>query len=383
MRRPRSKALLATARTALVFGASVVAAACSLLTSFDGFEGASTRTDAGDDVTTPQDDGGSSGEPCAHQTWPSPSTTGAGANDTTDVGARTSAISDLKILSTVDGGPPTVGANLDGLCTCPDAPSCRSATREPLCDPTDSGIDNAGASFFRELAQQKIALDDQGLAEGVNKGKYALLVRVTGYNGQANDPEVAVAIFNGIGLEGGATAPAFNGEDTWTIDRESYPEKNFALFASKKAWVTDSVLVAEIPTLALKLRVPSASPPWQLIELGLVDAHVTARIAKTQPSSNGFTLENGLIAGRFSAKAALKQVQINGICNTDPLFGLLKTRICGVLDMPLSPGEDGRDTPCAAISVGFAFEAKAAKLGELGDPSDTIKCTVNPNEDCP
>lgn len=358
-----------------LFGGALASSvlACSLIKSFDGFEGGSLA-DAGQPEATPASfDAGD--ETCARTSWPPTPERGSGA----DIGARVVALRSLQLLG--DGTSSASGMNLDGLCTCPEKAGCRGASRDDLCD-ADGGVDNAAFSVFEDFSRAGVGLDDRGLRAGIEQSRYNILFRINGYNGEPDDPEVIVQVFDAFALEGKPvdTAPRFDGTDTWRIDHDSLPDGNLAVFTSMKAWVANGVLVAEIPALTLKLRVPSATG-FQLIMLRLVEARITATIAASE-DLQAFSLADGVLAGRLPPKSVLEQVQINGICTDSPTYEIIKTRVCNARDVALVAGDDGRDMPCGAISIGARFAATAARLGTVGTPDDAKPCTLA-SDDCP
>lgn len=342
--------------------------ACSLLKSFDGFEGRVAELEAGPSpVEASAPDAGG----CSTARWPGPP---PASTEAPDEGEVVSALSDLQVLNETG----TVrGFDIDGLCTCPEVPACRGS--EGSCD-ADGGVDNAAASFFEQFAAAgQSIVDDEGLRAGSRRGWYSVILRVVGYNGRPDDPSVTVSVLNGYELSSGgdAGAPLFDGTDEWRIDEGSFPRGQIALYSSSRAWVTNNVLVAEIPALVVKLRVPSQSGK-QLVTLEFREVRL---VAKLMPSGSSFALDEGTLAGRWSAAAVLKELQRNKVCADDPIYPTVRTILCKSLDVPLSTSDDGRDGRCRALSFGFGFTSLPARIGPIGTPVDPEKCALV-DDDC-
>lgn len=310
--------------------------------------------------------------------WPDPP---AGTDDGRDVGELASAVTQLRILDPIAQGKPQ-GFDLDGLCTCPDRPACIGGQPDKPCDTADAGIDNAGDGLFQTLAAQGVALDDTGLKMGIDMGQYGILMRVAGYNGELDDPDVKVAVFNAVAVNGDGGVPRADGTDRWTIDSESFLDANrFPTYFSTKAYVVSGVLVAELLRVVLRARIPVAPGTWSLLELDLRNAHVVARLGAR--SAKGIVLEDGRIAGRIPGTAMLTQGMRSGACRDSGVYEALKPIVCAARDLPADPGQDGRDLPCASLSVGFGFAAAPAIIAPgSGTRTDVVPCPIVPDE-CP
>jgi hypothetical protein len=360
-------------RRALVTALASFAAACSILTSFDGIGPHALPASSPDDASTMADV--EAGPPsCVHAHWPSRP---AGVDPPRDLGELTAAVTRLRILDPTTQGKP-LGFDLDGLCTCPDPAACVGQRADMPCD-TDAGIDNAGDGLFRLLAGQGLPLDDTGLRTGITAGQYGLVLRLTGYSGDASDPSVGVAFFNAVGVNGDGGVPREDGRDDWVIDEESLIDQKFPAFIATSAYVSDRVLVAEFVRLVVRARVPTGNSSWGLIELELRDAHVVASLGV--PGNGGVPLSDGQIVGRMPLASFLAQGMRSGACLDSGLYQAVKPIVCAARDLPLDPAKDGRDTPCEALSSAFGFDAIAALRSTTSatrvDPS---ACTIVPDQ---
>ena len=359
---------------AVVVGASPIVA-CSLLTSFDDISPRATESDAA--TTDAMGEGGGGEGGCAHVRWPDPpAATGAGA----DLGELTSALIELRVFDPIVQGRPQ-GYDLDGLCTCPEAPACAGAKRGEPCDPANTGVDNAGDGLFRTLSQQGLSLDDTGLRTGIQKGQYGVIVRLSGYDGERNDPEVKVAVLNAVGVNGDGGMPREDGNDQWLADDESLLDGRFPTYFSSKAYVRDGVLVAELLRLILRLRVPTGGGNYTLVELDLRNSHLVARLGARV--GKGIALSEGRIAGRVPVGALLNQAMRSGACRDSPIYEALKPTVCAARDLPLDPSKDGRDLPCDSLSAAVGFTSGPAALAPAsGTRTDPSPCPIVADE-CP
>lgn len=350
-----------------------VTSACALITSFDGFdEPKAHRDDGGTDASV------EAAPPpvCSHKRWPAPPDGGSGSEIGDVFGA-------VRAMSLVSSGPEPLGFDLDELCSCPERLACTGAQPGKPCDPRDSGIDNAATSLFAFFsAASGIALDESGLRSGLDRGRFGLVFRVSAWNGEPSDPELRVAVFNAFdvnpGTDGGAK---FDGNDKWLIDDESLVDDRIPVYPSTTAYVADGVLVAMLPRLRVKIRIPTVNEQWLLIPVEMRDVHLTARIERT---GGGITLRGGELGGRMPTASLLALAASAGVCPGTDGYRSLKPLLCDARDVPIDPGKDGRDAPCEALSMGLGFEAvPAAIVGDAGKPTDLAPCAeAGPADDC-
>ena len=356
------------------FAASLVVA-CSLITSFDGI----AHHDSVD--AAPANDGALEAEPadagCQRTRWPDPP---SGVDTGGDAGDLIAAVTQLRILEPVAQGK-SQGFDLDGLCTCPERPACAGLEPNKPCDP-EGGIDNASDSLFKQLASQGVALDDTGLRTGIEAGAYGIVIRLAGYDGRADDPEVRVAVYNAFAVNGDGGVPREDGTDQWTLDTESLLDNRFPAYFSTKAYVAGGVLVASMPRLIIRARLPVSKTKFSLFEMDLRSAYLVARIG-ARKANGGVALEDGRIAGRIPVAALLAQAMRNGACQDSAIYQALRPVVCAARDLPLDPAKDGRDAPCDSLSFAFGFSAAAALVGpDAGTRTDTSPCPIVTDQ-CP
>jgi len=363
---------------AVVVGASPIAA-CSLLTSFDDISPRTTESDAATPDSTAAESGGGEGG-CTHTRWPDPPAGGDG----TDLGEVTSALTELRVFNPLVAGQPQ-GYDLDGLCTCPDRAACAGSKPGEPCDTAGTGVDNAADGFFRILSQQGkgLSLDDTGLRTGIKKGQYGVVVRLSRYNGQRDDPNVKVEVLNAVSVNGDGGAPREDGSDQWLADKDSFIDDGgaFPTYFSTKAYVRDGVLVAELLRLTLRVRIPTGPGTWGLLELDFRNSHLVARLGAR--TGQGIALSEGRIAGRFPEAALLTQAMRSGACRDSPIYEALKPTVCAARDLPLDPSKDGRDLPCDSLSAAVGFTSGPAALAPgFGTKTDPSACPIVADQ-CP
>jgi hypothetical protein len=366
-------------RTLLAAAASLVVA-CSVLTSFDGIAPREAPPDAASDAGADVALGDASVRGCAHTRWPD---VPPGTDTGRDIGQLVTAVTQIHVVGPINEGR-SQGFDLDQLCTCPEAPSCVGSTPGEPCDVPETGIDNAGENLFRTLAGAGVSLDDMGLLTGIERGQYGVIVRIEGYDGELDDPDVKVAFFNAVtvnGDGGDGGVPRNDGTDSWTVDTESLLDGRFPAYFASRAYVSGGILVADFARLVLRARIPSAPQRWSLVQLELQSAHLVARLGPR--TAKGVSLADGTIAGRTPAAAILAQGMRSGACRDSGAYEALKPLVCASRDLALDPSRDGRDLPCDALSLAIGFAADPALIAPgSASRTDEAPCPAVA-DDCP
>jgi hypothetical protein len=365
-------------------GAGVLAAAAATATACTIFNGLTPTTtadaaveasaDAARDATldvAPQVDA----DNCNHATPAAPPAQSSPGNG---------AVTFVAALRTITGIEPgdagvVLGFDLDGVCTCPGPPSCRSQATPPAqnCD-QPGGRDLQGDGLLSIFDQAYSAMSPYGnITQHVAEGRIGILFYIGDYNGQPDDTQVTVAIYASDGLPvvgdagtsdaGVPAVPLWDGTDRWLIDSDSFITSapldgggfQYApTYVTGTAYVSQSTFVANLP--ALVLRLPFGEVPFQSV----------VATAKIVPDANGgYDLTQGQLVARMSTATIFhvlaQAVDSTGqfLCGTNPMYQELRTAVCQGADIMDTPSADNTDAGCNAISITVGFTASAAQMG--------------------
>lgn len=308
----------------------------------------------------------------------------------------------------VDGGRPQIpGFNLDLTCSVDLASSSCTSSLLPAAfetharDKSASGIDNAGFSLIEYISRFSDVLSPRGINQGIQDGRYGAVIRIDGWNGQADDDDVSIEVFPAIGVEagGGGTKPAFDEDDRWVLD--SRFQVGGVLEASTiraaRGWVTGNRLVGRFAEIVLPVFIDADPKPF---EVRVRDAILTA-LVETDGDGNA-VLRDGVVSGRWKTSDFLGQVRTiyvedsNGLEQTvlcDPvpgatlIYNSVKSTICDGRDIR-SDSRDNAGEPCDALSAAARIEAYSVKkLGTFAAPPDPgVRCVdaaIPEGDDCP
>jgi hypothetical protein len=306
----------------------------------------------------------------------------------------------LVALSVLDFAPSVVpGFNLDRTCSIDLASSsCKTNVLEPTFDrhakdKSATGLDNASFSLIDSLGSLSNLLTAPTIDRGIADGKYGAVLRITGWNGQADDDDVQIEIFPAIGLLPRADADAgFAPSDQWILDRRFQADADASRLKTVRAWVTGSQLVGRFAEISLPVFLDQDPKPF---DIRLTDAILTATLATT-------SLTNGTVAGRWKTADLLDEMRTifvkdaNGLSNTvlcEPvsaaqlLYGSLKKEVCDARDIR-GDGNDTAGLGCDAVSAAMRIEGyPVTNLGvfDAGAPVPA-RCEVDgavpPGDDC-
>jgi hypothetical protein len=198
-------------------------------------------------------------------------------------------------------------------------------------------------------------------------GKWSLLFRISGYNGQANDDKVRVDWYASGGF---GTVPLWDGTDQWPIAESTLngPDINLPKFFDASGYVTDNVLVFSVPDGQLDIAGEITK-----ISLKLTGGTVMARIEK-DPMKGTYVLRQGTIAARialqdlFQMVASFRNEEGKPFCTNEAFWGATKDAFCRGLDIQTGFAEPNK--PCNAVSFAAGFSADTAQLGSIQPSSD-------------
>lgn len=366
----------------------VIAQACSIYDASLLSGGDAGAPDAPSEVTTA--DGGT----CGTGRWPA-------RPDQDDPSTQDyefyEAIEVLDFGAIDAGVTPNFGFNLDSFCTCPMPDSCKPLGSDggapKHCD-DEAGVDNSGGALIRQFSSTAGFFDQAYINGQIAKGVFGALIRIRGYNGQANDTKVELSVYVSNGTEGiqkGTPAvPKLDGQDRWTIDPVSLlggtiPEGGAPVpnTYDLNAYVSNGFLVAN---LDFPLGIGAGNGD------GLVTIELSGSVivAKLEPYQGTFRA-TGVVGGRWPTTKLLTSIAVlhdpfdldASLCGSNGTYQALKPKICSYADITKNPVEDGKNAPCDSISIGFAFEGTPATFGSVfGRPDSGAPCGAQWTDEC-
>jgi hypothetical protein len=261
----------------------------------------------------------------------------------------------------------TIGLDLDDQCTCEgQGPTCVGPNGAMNCDGV-AGRDNAAAGLFNllTLALGASHFGSQYFSDQMAGGRYTLLLRIRGYNGTGNDFNVEVDQYVSPSTTGNII-PNWDGQDVWNvsaacIDGGEDGSVDTPLYVDPNAYVTDGVLVANLPSAALNLGGESS------VSITLTAGVVTGKLV---PQDNGqYSILNGTMAARWKSSDVFKSVSSyrdnsgHALCTCSAGYDVGHTAICDGLDILAEIKSPA--AMCDALSIGANFTAGAAMLGPI------------------
>lgn len=367
-------------RSVILTAATLAAAACHGLVGIEDSPPASATGGAGGDASTdvsldvPPDTGCKSAQPPV-----APPGADTGGDIEVVVAIREVDLGDR----TTGAGPtwPTLGYDLDKLCTCDteNVGSCK-APNKVVCDGVD-GRDNALGFFLFQIRDTfKVTdLSSENISSGIETGNNTVLIRVKGYNGTPNDAVVEASWYASDDFDVSNTVPPkWDGTDAWPVLSSSLtgtPGADGGMtynidapkYSDKKAFVVNGTLVVSLPEGELALSSKRSVTFAAAIFTG-----------KLQQGSNGWKLEDGVLAGITKVSDVLgllptvdDPITQQPICTDNLVYAGAKSLICDSPDMSIigTPAKS-----CDYVSIGIGMRADPVKLG----PVSLKKAPVSP-----
>jgi hypothetical protein len=288
------------------------------------------------------------------------------------------------------------GFDLDDACTCfPEKGSCEPPDGgKVLCD-YDGGRDNAVGPLVDIAVSLLVSkYGKQGfVTRKIDEGDFTVLLSISEWNGQADDPRVSVALYMAGTLrnvDGGRVLPSRDGGDRWTIDRNSLTNGDALVgqdctrgagcvprYRDTSAYVRGNTLVAR---LAAPLKLATTAGPLDIELTGLT------LIAQIVPEGASYRLEGELV-GRWPTDKMLGSlarltVVDEGLCK-GPYYPDFKTTVCNAADIAADPAEDRKGSPCTALSAAFSFTAGRATFAIVSAPTFPPNGCENFRDTCP
>lgn len=376
-----------TARRFLfTLGCLSTVAACTLFNSLDEYGPGQGRADASTDGpgTTP----GTDADTCQHARPPGR----PAKNGSADSARLVFAIDALYVGLPPNPGNATVGYDLDNVCTCPGPASCNAAPKKTNtannCD-GENGVDNSGAELIQTITLA--AGSDGNPNAAISEGRSGLLIQLAGYNGTPDDDDLQLTFFATSGTEldgeGKRIPPVHDGNDSWTVRRDSLFGGNgdgpnyIGANRDDHAYVANGTLVAHV----------DFPLSFGNIDAILKETVITARIEGTGASTK---LLDGRFVGRWRSSDLLTALDSvpdplvpgGGVCGSSALYQQLKGEICAAVDLRGTASEDSQQPllNCDALGMVMSFTAGTAKLGTPSDRTPPVHfCGAGYTDSCP
>jgi hypothetical protein len=244
------------------------------------------------------------------------------------------------VLRTIDLGdsPPNptlpprrfleIGWDLDGKCTTErNADLLRDSSQEKRNQVTEcrlpdwanptvdgaNGIDNSLGAIVQGVRNTVSGFTSENYTAQLEAGGVTVIVRLAGWNGQANDDKVTVdnivaAPFDSYGPEG--KTPKWDGTDEWPIASDSLVNGNPDRPKSRdtNAYVTNYQLVANLSESALRLDIGLSQLGNVKLTMVLSAAVAVCTLVPTSELGAGWVTKNCILGGRWEADDLLKQL---------------------------------------------------------------------------
>ncbi len=310
---------------------------------------------------------------------PAPRPTETGDGDELVFGLK-----DVQLDQSASNGWRRIGFNIDGLCSEELGPvaECVPPDREaePLVD-GEGGIDNAfGAEFFDLIEIISPGLEETSILSA-NNGNGVILVRIRGWNGEANDGRVEVDISQSVVGRPGTAAqteapahvirdftlyeadgtteaprPNWDGNDWLWVREENFinEDLNLPQIQDDNAYVADNTLYVRLPGL---IQIQFAGEN-RGVKVALSDGYLFAQISEDRTQ-----LVDATFAGRWSIRNLLGTARSVGVCSDEPSYNILLNKLNRIADVRATPGTGGADIECDAISVGVRFQGFRTRIG--------------------
>jgi hypothetical protein len=294
-----------------------------------------------------------------------------------------------------------IGFDLDGVCT--QSPTCLTSSPVMSCKPTGLAVPVDGNdcrdNTFGRLEVEAASIPAVGGTYGLNDdafdcalcvGDYNFLIKISGYNGQADDSQVRVDLYPSPGLvtrlPSNCGSPSwrtqsicftpdmpFTIRDTAVSTAQGGPQLPDAVVNDPNAYVKDGVIVAQLPPQTL-FWFPGYNAPATAFPLAFAQALVAGHLTKAQDGT--WAIVDGTIGGRATEQDILNGFQLIGFCpSTDAMnYTVMQSYLHANLDI-LASGKVDPNTTCDSVSVGIGFSASQATAGPLVHVPDPVACT--------
>jgi hypothetical protein len=294
-----------------------------------------------------------------------------------------------------------IGLDLDSTCTlsesCPADPAKPSLSCKPsgasvpidgnYCRDNTFGRLQVIASKVREFSEE-YGLSDDAFNCALCVGAYNFIIKVSNYDGTANDDDIRVDLYPSTGLEpilpwdcrpgsDWRTHPCFTPDrpmgvqDTALTGPITTPgELPDAKLSDPHAYVKNGYFVVALPADII-FWFPGKRALATAFPLKIKKGIATGRLGRGKDGT--WVLEDGVIAGRLPSEDMLQSFRLIGLCDPDPKYVTVRDFIQTNLDIRVAD-PSGPDQPCDAISMGVAFTAGQTTPGKAVHVDELKEC---------
>jgi hypothetical protein len=267
--------------------------------------------------------------------------------------------------------------DLDVECVPPDD------SAEPELD-GDDGIDNAFGHFVYPLIDVVLPTLEMDFRRSQTLGNGTLITRMTGWNGQDDDPRVNVVIAQSafgtsapaadvdpatgqLRAGGAAPAPLWAGDDTFFVRSDAFVAGN-----EERPRIEDSN--AYVSGRKVVLALPAGTEILFLANARSVKVSFTSAVVVGTLSPDASRLERVIVAGRWATSAMLEASGPIGICEGSGEWDIFANALDQRADVRAVAGSGGVGVACDAVSLGVTFEGYRAAWGGLAPAPAAPDC---------
>jgi cysteine-rich repeat protein len=306
------------------------------------------------------------------------------------------------------------GFDLDGVCT--NSRTCTGVTNQSSCRASSISIPYDGQlcrdNTFARLQPVIAAVPELGERFGLSednfnchlwRGTYTPVLRISGYNGEQNDPLVRLDVYASTGLEEAAPwdcpsddfrtrYPRWLASRTFGIDKSAFagtatqteagklPDSKYA---DPVAYVRNGYLVAHMPDDTVAGFYGDAMP-YRGFVMRFQKGVYVGRLIKERDGT--WSLQDGLVAGRLRKADLVRSMRDIGFCEKGDLSSFYESMLDYVEENAdvLASGAVNPSADCDAMSFAIGFQAAQLTPGRPVEVPAPIECCEpgRSREDC-
>ncbi len=274
-----------------------------------------------------------------------------------------------------------IGQDLDDLNSVAPAPMVECVPPNEDAEPPldgNGGIDNVFGDKLFPIVRLALPDLERDTRTAQLAGIGTILIRLSKWNGESNDPRVDVTLtqaaggtsadpsaasFEGFELQVGgapAPAPAWDGNDTFWARDDTYfmGMEEQPLVRDDNAYVSDRTVVFRLPD---RIDILFFAGEEAGVRVRLTDGTAFGTL-----NEDATALISATVAGRWSIVDLLDTGDNIGICVGSAERDIVEAQLRSIADVRSRPGTGGIGVACDAISLGVRFTGVRAEYGGLG-----------------